>query len=92
MFISKRLHAEIVELLTSSHEMRVAALQDQIQDLKKLVFSPTKAHDIPAHQVELDQVLTQNEPKLPTDEEVNTIENELRERSLILSGEYSDFT
>ena len=94
MFISRSRHEEAIRLLQEQivaiqegHRREVTALVEQIADLRSLVFSPTRANDIPAVHAEADHIITQNDSP-PDEEDSNKIEHALRERDRLFSGEY----
>lgn len=97
MLVTKTRHEREVKLLNDQlqmmqygYESRIQALQEQIADLRQFVFSPTRANDIPAAHYEADQIMTQNEPKLPTEEELQETEDAMRERDRLFSGNYDE--
>jgi hypothetical protein len=95
MFISRSRHEEAIKLLQEQivaiqdgHRREVTALAEQIADLRSLVFSPTKASEIPVVHAEADSILTQNDA--PPEDDNTVIEQALRERDRLFSGEYED--
>jgi hypothetical protein len=63
---------------------------ERIQDLRSLVFSPTRADSIPPVLEEADKIITQNEGDFPAMEDDQLSQAELRERDLIFSGAYDE--
>lgn len=89
MFISKKTHETIVALLTEQYEARLSTLSDQVQDLKRLVFTPTSSYDIPKVAREADAILSVSEsPANP--EQSDSAEADFREAELVLSGNYEE--
>lgn len=86
MFFLKSTHNQFVKLLTEQYEARIAALQDQISDLRRMVFTPTSSTDIPLAAREADAIITGNSdvPLLPDEAAIN----EMREFDAVISGEY----
>ncbi len=94
MFILKSTHKAIVSLLeaelkttVSGYETVCRQYEARIQDLQKLVFSPTRATEVPEIQAEADSIITQSEPILPEDE-LEEIDEALRERDRLFSGHF----
>lgn len=88
MFVSKKTHNQFVKLLTEQYEARIAALQDQISDLRRMVFTPTSATEIPLVAREADAIITGNSdvPKLPNEQELE----DTFEFNRIISGDYDN--
>lgn len=86
MFFLKSTHNQFVKLLTEQYEARIAVLQDQISDLRRMVFTPTSSTDIPLVAREADAIITGNSdvPLLPDEAAIN----EMREFDAVISGEY----
>jgi hypothetical protein len=80
------------EMLRQGYLARIGALEAHIDDLRKLVFSPTRADVIPAAHEEADLVITQNEPILPSEDEMRAQDDILREKDRIFSGNYDEST
>lgn len=78
-------HATRVADLCRGYEMKIAALEDNIADLRRLVFSPTRPDFIPAEQQEADAIITQNEPNV---QDADEAEEALRERDRIFAGSF----
>lgn len=90
MFVSKTFHKATVD----KHELekfylkaQVEVLQKQIEDLKKLIFIPTR--ELPKDVLEADAIMNVSEKPVEMSEEERTkiLESE-READLILTGNY----
>lgn len=98
-FVTKSYHKEVVEnqknLLEFSlrqHEALVKVLKEQLADLRKLVFVPTSATNIPEEAREVDQVLTGLDSKqVEPDPDQIQREEDARQIDAILSGAYEGF-
>lgn len=76
-------------MLQKEHKKQVDLLLEQVADLRSLVFSPTRANDIPPVQAEADSIITQNEPFV-SEEETKEIDDALRERDRLFAGSYDE--
>lgn len=90
MFISKKTHDFIVSLLTEQYEARLSSLSDQIQDLKRMVFSPTSAYNIPPQEREADAIISISERPADPETYRDIPAEDVRESELILSGNYEE--
>jgi hypothetical protein len=83
------IRAEYSAYLEKAHAEHVQSLKDQIQDLKKLVYSPTSATTISPVALEQDAVLSQREEVIRlSPEEIEKMQEIEAEASRILSGMY----
>lgn len=87
MFISQSRHTELVRVLTEQYESRLSELQNQISDLRRLVFmpNPTRAETLPVR--EANAVLDGHEVLPMADEET---EERVREINRLISGDYDN--
>jgi len=85
MFVTRKHYEETIGILREQYEARIASLNDQIKDLRSMVFVPTSSTLPTPEARELDAVISVSERPVNLDE---TAERELREQNLILSGEY----
>lgn len=91
MFVSKRTHNQLIKTLTEQYEARISQLQDTVQDLRRLVFSPTSASSVPLVHLEADAVMSQKEEVMEVDpEEAEKMSFLLREQDRIFSGAYEE--
>ena len=72
-----------------SHAAQIEALLAHIESLKRLVFSPAAPGYVPSQALEADAILSVRETTIElTEEEMKRREEEISERSRILSGQY----
>ena len=78
----------IVEL-KEAHERELSLLRQHLDDMQRLVFPPQNTSFVPPVQIEADAVLSVKETVVElTEEEMQRRENEMSERSRLLSGQY----
>lgn len=86
----KKFETEKEELKKAYYE-HIKSLEQHIEDLKALVFSPTSAKDIPLVHLEADAVISQRDEVMEvSQEEAAKQDFILRERDRIFSGSYED--
>lgn len=99
-----RTHNRILDELKKQHESEkeelrvlyfthIKTLESHIEDLKRLVFSPTSASDVPLVHLEADAVMNQRDEILEvpvSKEKKEEYDFILRERDRIFSGEFED--
>lgn len=73
--------------MVKAHHYLVSTLEQQVADLKRLVFTPQN-QDVPAHLEEADRVITQNDRGTPLPSEFS--EAELKEQDQIFSGTWDE--
>lgn len=87
MFILRSTHEKLIQAEKARCEAVVAQMQEQIEDLRRLVFMPTPT---PAqeHPVRVANAILDGQEVMPQDDAAK--EAEMREANRILSGEYSN--
>ena len=91
MFVLRSTHREMIKTLCDQYESRISQLQDQVSDLRRMVFSPTSATQIPLVHLEADAVMSQKEEAFEVDaNEADKLAFLLREQDRIFSGEHED--
>ena len=78
--------------LTKLYEARISDLNAQIEDLKKLAYSPTSATDIPLVAREADAIISLKEEITEIDpEELSEGDKIISEANRIFAGTYEEF-
>jgi hypothetical protein len=91
MFVTKKAHDELIRTLHEQYGARIAQMEDSISDLRRLVFSPTSATNIPLVHLEADAVISQKEEVMEVDpSESEKFEFLTREADRIFSGNYDE--
>lgn len=87
MFILRSTHEKLIQAEKARCEAVVAQMQEQIADLRKLVFVPTPSplETLPVRTV---NAVLDGAEVMPQDDEAR--EAEMREANRILSGEYDN--
>lgn len=87
MFILRSTHEKLIQAEKARCEAVVAQMQEQISDLRKLVFvpTPTQAQE---HPIRLANAIIDGQEVMPQDDAAK--EAEMREANMILSGAYDN--
>jgi hypothetical protein len=87
MFILRSTHEKLIHAEKARCEAVVAQMQEQISDLRKLVFMPTPTQ-IETLPIRTANAILDGQEVMPQDDALK--EAEMREANRILSGEYSN--
>lgn len=73
------------------YEARIVELNLQISDLKKLIYSPTSATDIPLVTLEADAIISQKDEVIEfNSEDISETDKMIREADRIFAGSYEE--
>lgn len=85
--LQKEYYESLLAAMREAAANERALLQSQIEDLKRLVFSPTSATNIPREAREADAIITVTEVPFKTPEQ-EQLDAEFSELDRIVSGEH----
>lgn len=96
MWISKKAYEREIALMEMrladaklEHQVQIKALRSQIEDLRKLVFAPTSATNIPAEAREADAVISVSEKPIERPDSDMSPDDAIQ-FDLIISGEHEE--
>lgn len=78
-----------MDAMRVGHLAEARAMKERIDDLKRLVFSPTSATEIPLVAREADAIISINE-KMPDRPDSDMTPDDMRAFDLLVSGEHEE--